>query len=260
MRAPRLVDALFDSKLALGAAGAGAVAIGVLAVVLWQGPAEAPAQASAPVGTWNDPVGPGLLRSGAAPAGGPFEAQVPRDARIAVAAPGPHGAAQARRGGVGGVQRKAPPSQRQAMQAQLRQFLAGRLRQPAAGEADQLATAYAAYLQEEAQLLARQGFTAPAPDGLSDQQVQKLLGWLHDRAQLRERLLGTDVAAAWFTQEDADCTQALIDWEKQLTPPDEEDSNEQMNRRRWGDTLGQRRNNNAQACAAQITGSGAPQG
>jgi hypothetical protein len=44
----------------------------------------------------------------------------------------------------------------------------------------------------------------------------------------------------------------LDEWQKQLAPPDDNDSNEQFARRRYGATLEQRRNDNAQACAAQI--------
>lgn len=257
MRRAGLVDSLFDSKLALGLAGAGAMAVGVLAVVLWQRPAEAPAQAAAPVGSWNDPVGPGLLSrsTGGAPA---FDVQVPRDAKIAVDASGHLVPDLALRSLMDGFLAKAKPSEREAMTVQLREFLASRLRQPAAGEADRLATAYVAYLQADAQMIARERFAPPDPNGLSDQQVQHLLAWQHDRAELRERMLGKEVAAAWFTEEDNNCVDALNEWEKQLAPPGNDDSAEQLNRRRWGDTLALRRNNNAQACASQIAESASP--
>ncbi|GAB3456773.1 hypothetical protein GCM10027321_10660 [Massilia terrae] len=259
MRSTGLLDVVFDSKLALGIAGAAAVAVGVYGVVLWQRPAEAPADAPAKAGSWNDPVGPGLLRS-ASPAAPAFDMQVPRDANIAVDALGHLVPDLALRKLMDGFLVKSKPSDRQAMLAQLRQFVTGRLRQPAAGEADHLAIAYDAYLQEEARMVASERFSAPDPGGLSDQQVQHLLAWQHDRARLRERMLGATVAAAWFTEEDVNCTDALNEWEKQLAPPGDDDSAEQFNRRRWGDTLARRRNDNAQACAAQIARSIAPHG
>lgn len=260
MRRAGLLDALFDNKLALGIAGAAAVTAGVYAVVLWQRPAAAPADVPAKLGSWNDPVGPGLLRSSSSGSAPAFDVQVPRDARITVDALGHLVPDLALRKLMDGFLVRAKPSERQAMLAQLREFLTGRLRQPAASEADHLAIAYDAYLQQEALMVASERFTAPDPGGLSDQQVQHLLAWQHDRAQLRERMLGAAVAAVWFTEEDVNCTEALNEWEKQMAPPGDNDSTEQFNRRRWGDMLAQRRNDNAQACAAQIAQSIAPRG
>jgi hypothetical protein len=251
MRQRSLVDALFDSKLALGIAGAGAVATGVLLVVLWQRPAEAPAAAPAPTASWDGPVGPGLL-SGPVRGTPAFDVQVPRDARIAIDANGHLVPDRALRSLMDGFLVRARESERQVMEAQLREFLAARLRQPAAGEADRLVTAYVAYLQADAQILARERFPQPDADGLSEQQVGHLLSWQRTRADLRARMLGEEVASAWFADEDANCAAVLNEWQKQLEPPDDNDSMEQMNRRRWGDTLARRRNDNAQACAAQI--------
>ncbi|MGZ5199532.1 MAG: hypothetical protein ACXWC4_07145 [Telluria sp.] len=255
-----LVDALFDSKLALGVAGVGAVAIGVLAVVLWQRPADPPARAPAQAGSWNGPVGPGLLA-------GPvrdlpsFAMQDTRDAKIAVDASGHLVPDRALQQLMDEFLVKPRPAERQALEAQLRNFLRQRLDQPAAGEADRLVTSYVAYLQAEQQMLARERFTPSDPNGLSGQQVEHLLAWQRERAGLRERLLGTEVATAWYAEQDGNCAVVLNDWEKQLAPPDDDDSAEQWNRRRYGDALAERRNNDAQACAAQIAESiAAPRG
>ena len=51
------------------------------------------------------------------------------------------------------------------------------------------------------------------------------------------------------------CSQGL-----QLAPPDDNDSNEQFARRRYGQSLEERRNYAAQACAAQIAQSMAQRG
>lgn len=256
MRTSSFIDALFDSKLAQALAGAGALAIGVLAVVLWQRPAEAPEAPAAKAGSWSDPVGPGLLSRPTSDLPS-FAAQDMRDVKIAVDASGHLVPDPALHGLMDEFLLKPRPSERQAMELQLRELLRQRLDQPAAGEADRLVSAYAAYLQAEGQLLARERFTQPDPNGLSDDQVRHLLAWQRERAGLRERLLGTEAASAWFAAEDANCAAALSDWEKQLAPPDDEDSSEQWNRRRYGDRLAARRNNDAQTCAALIADSAA---
>jgi lipase chaperone LimK len=155
---------------------------------------------------------------------------------------------------------KGRPSEPQAMAAQLRALLQARLRQPAASEADRLVTNYQAYLEAEQQLLAAERLTQPDPSGLSDDQVRQLLAWQQQRYQLRQRMLGIPVAHAWFDEEDGNCTAVLNEWEKQREPEAEADPVEQMDRRRLGLVLEQRRNDNAQACAAQIMETMAPRG
>lgn len=265
MRTTSFIDSLFDSKLAQGLAAAGAVAAGVLAVVLWQRPdilqQGASTAAPAPAPQWDGPAGPGLLSSPVRdlpPLG--LDSQAMRDAKIAVDAAGHLVPDRALRKLMDGFLVKGKPSERQAMQAQLRVYLRERLQQPAAGEADRLVTDYLAYLESEQQMLSRERLTQPDPSGLSEEQVEHLLAWQKQRADLRQRMLGTAVASAWFDAEDAGCANALGDWQKQLAPPDDDDSNEQFARRRYGQRLAEGRNNNAQACAAQIAGSMAQRG
>jgi lipase chaperone LimK len=252
MRRRSLVDALFDSKLALGVASVAAVAIGVVGVVLWQRPAvapdTAPTQAAA---NWDGAMGPGML-SGAVRDLPAIDAQLMRENKIAVDASGHLVPDRALRNLMDGFLLKGKQSERQAMETELRLFLRQSLRPPAAGEADRLVTDYLAYQQAEQQLLSSQRFTPPDAGGLSEEQVKQLLAWQHQRADLRQRMLGTAVASAWFDAEDGNCTAILNDWQKQLAPPDDNDSNEQFARRRYGDALEQRRNDNAQACAAQL--------
>lgn len=109
-------------------------------------------------------------------------------------------------------------------------------------------------------MLAAEHFSRADPDGLSDAQVRHLLSWQRERAQLRERMLGTETASAWYAEQDGNCVAALDDWEKQLAPPADDDSQEQFARRRFGALTAQRRNNSAQACAAQIEESATPRG
>lgn len=265
MRTTGLIDALFDSKLAQGLAAAGALAVGVLAVVLWQRPdmlqQAAAAPPPAPAQQWDGAAGPGLLSSPVRdlpPLA--LDPQAMRDTKIAVDASWHLVPDRALRSLMDGFLANGKPSERQAMEAQLRVFLRARLRQPAAGEADRLVTDYLAYLNVEQQMLSRERFTQPDPSGLSEEQVEHLLAWQKQRAALRQRMLGTAAASAWFDAEDAGCTNALGDWQKQLGPPDDDDSNEQFARRRYGRRLAEGRNNNAEACAAQIARSMAQRG
>jgi lipase chaperone LimK len=252
MRRRSLVDALFDSKLALGAASVAAVAIGVLAVVLWQRPAAAPDAAPAQAAAnWDGAMGPGMLSSPVRDLP-TMDAQLVRENKIAVDASGHLVPDRALRNLMDGFLIKGKQSERQAMEAELRLFLRQSLRPPAAGEADRLVTDYLAYQQAEQDLLSRQRFTQPDAGGLSEDQVKQLLLWQRQRADMRQRMLGTTVASAWFDAEDRNCAAVLDEWQKQLAPPDDNDSNEQFARRRYGATLEQRRNDNAQACAAQI--------
>jgi hypothetical protein len=84
--------------------------------------------------------------------------------------------------------------------------------------------------------------------------------WLRQRAQLRERMLGTAVAQAWFAAEDADCNTALADWRMMRAPAGsaDVDSNELQARRRHGEVLEQRREEDARTCAGQLAGGPAP--
>jgi hypothetical protein len=67
-------------------------------------------------------------------------------------------------------------------------------------------------------------------------------------------MLGAAVSQAWFGLEDADCRTALADWRLARTPAgsEEVDSNELRARRLHGAMLEQRRNEQAQSCAAQL--------
>jgi hypothetical protein len=259
-----LTDALFESKLALGIAGAGAIAVGVLGVMLWQRPAApgpvTPAPAAA---SWNGPIGPGLLSSPVRepPAAG-LEAEAMRGAKISVDAGGHLVADAALRQLMDAFLVSGARAQRPAMAAQLRSFLQASLRPPASGEADRLVTDYLAYLGAEEQMLARERFDRPDPAGLSGREIDHLMAWQQQRSELRQRMLGIAVTRAWFVQEDADCGAAFEDWRRQRDPEafEEGDAVEQATRRRFGNTLELRRNYNAQACAAQVMSSLAPHG
>jgi hypothetical protein len=261
MRTNGFIDRLFDSKLGLGIVGATAIAIAVRAVVYWQRPEAVQEAAPAPAAQWDGAIGPGMLSGPLRdmPASA-LEAQSMRDTKIAVDAAGHLVPDRALRSLMDGFLVNGRQSERQAMEAQLRVFLRDRLSQPAAGEADRLVTDYLAYMNVEQQVLSRERFTQPDPSGLTDDQIQHLLAWQKRRAELRQRMLGTAAASAWFDAEDGDCANALNDWQKQMAPPADDDSNEQFARRRYGHRLEEGRNNNAQACAAQIAGSIAQRG
>jgi len=231
---------LFDSKAAIGLACVVAVAVGAGSVVWLRGEGAAPAAAPAvPQAGWDGPIGPGVV-SAPAPAtlDGPPLTDAAGNLRIDPALHTLFDSYLAKPGGA----------------ADLHAYLDHRLAPPARKQAADLVDAYVRYLPADDALRARVRMTRPDPAGLSDRQVTDLLAWLQDRAQLRERMLGTAVAQAWFAIDEADCRIALEDWRKMraAADSDEVDSNELHARRRHGAVLEQGRNERAQACAQRL--------
>lgn len=257
------MDSLFDSKLTLGAAGAGAVLLGVLAVLHFGradvGPrADAPAQAA---GTWDNPIGPGQL--GGAVRDAPMlglDPDAARDPHLALDSGGHLVPDLALRTLVDSFIGKSSGAERQARAGQLRAFLDRKLQAPAAQDAHRIVGDYLAYLDAEAPLRARERFARPDPSGLSDAEVEHLLAYQQQRAQLRQRMLGSAVAKAWFEGDESECATALSDWRKLHEPADaaDVDSNELQARRLHGAALEERRNAFAQDCASQIMAGLAP--
>ena len=87
---------------------------------------------------------------------------------------------------------------------QLDDHLHRRLPAGAAAEAQALAARYDRYLAAHATLLAAQNFG-------DDPDLHRLASWQAQRRQLRERLLGAEVADQWFGTEDAYLEQALAE-------------------------------------------------
>jgi len=245
---------LLDSKLGFGAACALGAAAAVIGVVYLRDSGQAPAAPAAQVkaaASWDGPPGPGIL----APAAG---------ATAALAAEQPLAGADGRLVVDQALHRlfdsyldNAHPREQA-----LRSYLKSRLNPPALAQAETLASDYARYLQAEAALRARE---RPAPvdaAGLGAAQVERMQAWLLQRGQLRERMLGTAVAQAWFGTADEDCRTAFADWRKMRAPADSEevDSNELRARRLHGDVLEQTRNERALSCAGQLMAGLAPGG
>lgn len=232
---------LFDSKAVVGLACVAAAAIGAGSVVWLRGGIGTPAAvAAAPRAGWEGPVGPGRVAA-QAPAGIDDPALTDGAGRLRIDA-GLRTLFDGYLAKTGGA-------------ARLHAYLASRLAPPARGQAVELADAYARYLQAEQALRAHARLAPPDPSGLSDGQVADMLAWLRERADLRERMLGTAVAQAWFGNDDGDCRTALEDWRKMRAPADAEevDSNELRARRLHGAVLEQARNERAQACARRLT-------
>jgi hypothetical protein len=240
---------LLDSKLGFGTVcllGAAAGAMGVVYLRHTDPPAAAPANASARVASWDGPVGPGALAVAAAPADSvPGEQKLTDAAGHLVVDPALHRLFDSflKNGAAG-----APREQ------EFRAYLKRRLAPPALAQAETLAGDYARYLKAEAALRANERFAPFDPAGMSSAQVEQMLAWQQQRAQLRERMLGSAVSQAWFGTEDADCRTALADWRLTRAPVESEevDSNELRARRLHGAALEQRRNERAQSCAAQM--------
>jgi lipase chaperone LimK len=235
-----------DSKFGLGMVCLFGAAAGVMGAVYLRdsdAPPAAPAKAAA---SWGGPVGPGVLATAAPPAGG-GAALVAGEQRLTDAA----------------GRLVVDPALRQLFDSflkyggheqELRAYLKRRLGPPALAQAESLAGDYQRYLKAESALRANERFAPPAPAGLSPAQVEQMLAWQQQRAQLRERMLGMAVAQAWFGTEDADCRKALVDWRTMRAPADSEDvdSNELRARRLHGAVLEQRRNERARSCASQL--------
>lgn len=253
------MNSLLDNKLTIAAAAV-AVVFGVTATIYLQR-ADVPAGAApAPVaGAWEGRIGPGMLAGSA----GDFPALGPalhsgRDAKFTLDNAGHLVPDFSLRKLIDSFLAKSKGAERAAQVADLRAFLKSQLTQPAAQEADRVVTAYLAYLGIEEQMLARERFSRPDPSGLTEAEIAHLLAWQQQRVQLRERMLGSQVAKAWFEAEDADCATALQEWQMQREPVDgthELDPVELSERRLHGAALEERRNNNAQLCAGQISAS-----
>jgi lipase chaperone LimK len=232
---------LFDSKTAVGLACIAAAAIGAGSVVWLRGGGVAPAAApAAQRAGWDRPIGPGSVAAVHAP-GGADDTSLTDGAgnlRIDPALRTLFDGYLAKTGGA----------------AQLHAYLNSRLVPPARSQAADLVDAYLRYRQAENELRAQVRFTRPDPSGLTDQQVAHMLAWQQERAHLRERMLGTGVAQAWFGAADDDCRSALEDWRKMRAPAgaEEVDSNELRARRMHGAVLEQGRNERAQACASRL--------
>jgi lipase chaperone LimK len=232
-----------DSKPVFGFACVLAVAAGVMGAVYLRDTDAPPAAAARPA-SWDGPVGPGALAAAAPTAdSGHGEQPLLDPAGRLMVDPALHRLFDSFLKG-GGAPRER----------ELRAYLKRRLGQPALAQAEGLAGDYLRYLQAEAALRASQRFAPPDPAGLSPSDVAQMLAWQQQRAQLRERMLGSAVSQAWFGTEDADCRMALADWRLARAPADSEevDSNELRERRLHGAALEQRRNERAQSCAGQL--------
>jgi lipase chaperone LimK len=254
---------LLDSKLGFGTACVAGIFIGVAAAFWLQGgdaPPASPAPAAA--SAWDGAIGPGTL---AGPAPGPGSIS-------GMAAPNEPSLVDAGDRLIIGlplrqlidsyVVNSKGGGARQAGTAELRAYLRQRLKQPALAQAEGLVGDYLRYLDAEQGLRAQLRIAPPGEGTLDAAQVGQMEDWLRQRAQLRERMLGTAVAQAWFAAEDADCNTALADWRRMHAPVGsaDVDSNELQARRLHGAVLEQRREEGARLCAAQLvagTGGGA---
>jgi len=240
---------LLDSKFGLGLACVLCAAAGAMGVVWLRdgGPPPGAPALPAKVASWDGPLGPGALPAPAAAdfkqmAAAAGEQPLLDDAGRLKIDPALHRLYDAYLKG------SAPREQ------ELRAWLQRRLAQPALAQAQTLAADYLRYLHAEAALRASERIAPPDPSGMSAAQAEQMQAWQERRAQLRERMLGSAVAQAWFGSEEADCRTALADLRIMRMPAgaEEVDSNELRARRLHGAMLEQRRNEKAQACAAQL--------
>lgn len=253
------MDSLRDNKLTIAAAAA-AIVFGVAGTIyLQRANAPEPAAPAPAAGAWDGPIGPGVLRRSAdnfAPLGAALASG--RDAKLTLDKAGHLVPDASLRKLIDSFLAQSRGAERAAQVVGLRAFLKNQVAPPAAQEADRVVTDYLAYLDVEEKMLARERFSRPDPSGLTEAEISHLLAWQQQRVQLRERMLGSQVAKAWFDAEDADCATALHEWQVQREPVDgthELDPVELRERRLHGAVLEERRNNNAQLCAGQLSAS-----
>jgi hypothetical protein len=252
------MDSVFDSKLTIGAAAVGAVALGVLAVLhLLRADLPHVAAPAPRASVWNGPIGPGRL-TGPLPELPPLgaELQAAPDSQLAVDSAGHLVPDFALRTLLESFLARATGPQRQAKATELRAYLKSRLKAPAAEEAERILTDYLSYLDANEQMLARERFSPPNPAGLSETEVEHLLAWQRLRAQLRQRMLGLAVSQSWFEGEERFCDSALHEWQQQRQPPDPAEEPDPVTRREsrvHAADLDARRDYNAQVCAGQIS-------
>jgi lipase chaperone LimK len=247
---------VLESKLGFGMVCAGAVAVGVTAALWLHGaavPAPAPAPAAAATSAWDGAIGPGRLAGPASGASDGAFGMAPGEPPLTDAG-GRLAIGQPLRQLFDSYLLKAGGSGRDARAAELRAVLRRRLAQPALAQAEGLVGDYLRYLDAERALRVQMRLAPLGEGALDAAQVGRLEDWQRQRAQLREKVLGTAVAHAWFEAEDAACGSALADWRTMRAPAGsaEVDSNELQARRRHGDMLAQRREDNARSCAGQL--------
>jgi hypothetical protein len=137
----------------------------------------------------------------------------------------------------------------------LQDYLNRQLAPAAAAEGGRIAGRYTQYLDTHERLLARERFGALAAQPLAERDVERLLAYREQRAQLRERMLGATLARAWFEADDTHCVAALREWQLQHVAPEpgqELDPVEIRERRIHGAALEARRDEDAQVCAARM--------
>jgi hypothetical protein len=242
-----------ETPLTLAGALAAIVA-GVLAALYWQQQAAPEsAVATAPAATWDWLVVPGMSRVDT-----PSPGLIPEPAPEPGLALDPDGhlvAGLALRRLIDSYLARGPAETRAERVRQLLDFLNHRLAAAAAAEGARIVGRYSQYLDTQERLLARERFEAFATRPLSERDVERLLDYREQRAQLRERVLGAKLARAWFEADDSRCVAALREWQLQHVAPEagqELDPIEIRERRIHGAALEARRNEDAQVCAAQM--------
>ncbi|WP_136419928.1 lipase secretion chaperone [Herbaspirillum sp. ST 5-3] len=94
--------------------------------------------------------------------------------------------------------------------AKLLAHLKSRLPSPAFEEAERIVRNYVTYLEAHDKLLAHDPVPRLSPDSPAlSPDVDRINSWLAQRARLRQELLGIEIAAVWFGDEDANDRQAL---------------------------------------------------
>lgn len=174
------------------------VLVAVAAVAFW--PEEAPPPPAAPgAKPGGGQFGPGLWTASAADSGNPAALHPPRPPAVTA-----DGRLLVDRGLIdtfdfyllGGL-----PGDRELHAGLLRNYLRSTLQGAAADQAIQYAERYLRYMREHDELLSRQSLPQWT-DMPTAADAQRLLSWVEQRTRLRQAVLGTEAAQAWFGEED----------------------------------------------------------
>lgn len=113
-----------------------------------------------------------------------------------------------------------------ARAAELRSWIANNLPAPAAEDAERVLGAYLAYAKQHDELLAAQHFDFTPSAALPVAAIERLSSWKQQRAQLRQRTLGMELARIWFESDDGQMDDALAALRQRagLAAPDDEPS------------------------------------
>lgn len=231
----------------LVAAGLCISAATMAATWYWHGAhSTPPAPPPAAAANWDGPIGPGQARTAAPDIAAPAAV---KGTSLTVDGAGHLVPDQALHALIDNALAQADAASIAGRVDELRAYFQMRLPPVAAQDGQRILGDYLQYLRVRQDARAR---LAPLDaTGLTDADVAALLAWQAQQAQLRERMLGAQLAKAWFADSDSRCDTVFRDWRAQRSG-DETDPMAIRERRLHGAAQDAIRNADVQSCADQL--------